>query len=159
MIEMFRVMFSDALFAFVVPGLVIGSLSIFIGACLPSLLNKYKLVLIVSGVLVVLFFTFHAGRHREVIKYEQKILIQKVLIAELKTKSAKIETKVITEYVDKIKFVEKIKEVKTNVYVTQKDDSACVISADASADISRLLNSAGRGQLPPAPRTLDGKAR
>lgn len=157
--EIARTMFSDALFAFVVPGMALGSISVFVGVCLPSILNKYKVVLIVLGALVVIFFTFHAGRHREVIKYEQRILIQKVLIAELKTKSAKIETKIITEYVDKVKFVEKIKEVKTNVYITQKDDSACVISAGASSDLARLLNSAGRGQLPAAPRASDDQAR
>lgn len=159
MIEIFTAIFSNALFSFVVPGIVIGLISIIVGFLLDSVLNKYKIVLILAGFLVVLFFTFQAGRHIEVVKYENQVNIQKAIISDLKVEAAKIETKIVTEYIEKIKFVDKIKEVKTNVYVTQKDDSACVISAGASADIARLLNSASRGELPEPPRAFDGQTQ
>ena len=81
-------------------------------------------------------------------KYERKALADRALIAELQTKSAIIETKIVTEYVDRIKIVDQIKATKTKIYVTKNDDSACVISLSTSDAIAKLLNSATDGKVP-----------
>ena len=116
---------------------------------------QYKIAAVIAGITLVLAMTFQGGRTYEINKYEKQSLIDKALIEELQTKSAIVNTKIVTEYIEKIKYVDRIKEVKTNVYITKKDDSACVISPSTSSDIARMLNSASKGKIPEPPNRID----
>lgn len=123
------------------------------------MLLRYKILLLILIFITSSAYFFQGGRNFEVGKYEKQALIDKALIAELQTKSAKVDIQIVTEYVDKIKYVDRIKEVKTNVYVTKKDDIACVISPSTSHDIARMLNSASKGKIPEPPTGTDGSTK
>ena len=155
MIESF---FSHLVFSFIYPGIILGVILLIASYFIPTILDQYKILMRTLGLVLVLFFVFQDGRKIESEKYEKQLAAGELQIAEMEKKSAKVDTQIVTEYVDRIKYVDKIKEIKTNVYVTEKDDSACSISSSSSSTISRLLNSASQGRLPDSTPTIDGKA-
>ena len=155
MIESF---FSHLVFSFIYPGIILGVILLIASYFIPTILDQYKILMRTLGLVLVLFFVFQDGRMIESEKYEKQLAAGELQIAEMEKKSAKVDTQIVTEYVDRIKYVDKIKEIKTNVYVTEKDDSACSISSSSSSTISRLLNSASQGRLPDSTPTIDGKA-
>jgi hypothetical protein len=148
MFAMLQILISDAVFAMIVPGISLGILSIIASIFIPPLFSKYKIPLQLGGLILIIFFVFQSGRYSESIKYKEQSLLDKVEISALKAKSAEINTETVIQYVDKIKIVEKIKEVKVNVYVTKEADSMCVIDPATGANITRLLNAAAVGKLP-----------
>lgn len=86
----------------------------------------FKGVLVLS--LVVGSFVF--GRYTLESEYAQKISQIKLKFQEIEAKSAKINTVVVTEYVDRVEYIEKqgksiIKEIP--VYITKEVDSQCKI--------------------------------
>ena len=133
-------------------GIIIGCGLVLVSLIMPAAFYQYSVVSLIGGVLLIALCFFQYGRLVEVEKYEKQTLINNAHIAELETKSAVVDTKIITEYVDKIKYVDRIKEIKTDVYITKEDDSGCVISASTSDSITRMLNDASKGILPETPR-------
>ena len=73
-------------------------------------------------------------------------------IAELKVQAGEVTFQTVTKYVDRIRVVEKIKEVKVIEYVSKEADAKCVIGVDTSDNIRLLLNNAAKGIVPPSPR-------
>lgn len=139
---------NNIVFALIVPGILTGIVCVVAGSFLPTFLSKYKLLLQLLGLGLILFFVFQGGRSSENSKWKQKELEYQVEIAALQVKSANINTKIIIKYVDRIKIVEKIKEVPTIVYVDPAADAACVINKDTDKKIKNLLDNAATGKLP-----------
>ena len=154
---MLESIYSHFIFSFVYPGIILGIFLIVISYFIPIILEQYKLLVRTFGYVLLIFFVFQDGRMSESSKYEKQIAIAEKRITEMEKQSALVQTQIVTEYVDKIKYVHRIKEIKTNVYIKEKDDSACVISLDASNDIRMLINSASQGRLPDAPTPVDAK--
>lgn len=71
--------------------------------------------------------------------------------AELHTKSVESTANATIQYVEKIKYVDRWKEVKTNVYVTKTDDEKCVIDPGTRKSIRMLYNDSIEGRLPESP--------
>lgn len=155
MFDFIGVFFSNLTYALIIPGLCFGVLMIVVSLFIPISLGTYKVPMQILGIVLVVFFTFQSGRFSEHNKYEAKALADRLVIVQLEKKSADIGTVVVTKYIDRISVVEKIKEVKTNVYITKEADSQCVISPNISADITRLLNGSGQGVVPEPPGTPD----
>lgn len=114
----------------------------------PSTWLKYKIPLYILGLGLIIFFIFQSGKSSENAKWKQKELEYQVEIAALQVESAKINTEIVVKYVDKIKIVEKIKEVPVIEYVDRVADAACVITDDTANKIRNLLNNAAIGKLP-----------
>ena len=146
---------SNIVFSLILPGLSVGCLLIIVSFFIPTTHVMYRAPIQILGVIILVFFLFQAGRFSEFQKHEKDRLTNIALVAELKAKSEKINTETIVRYVDRIKVVEKIKEVKTNVYITKEADAACVIGTNTSRELTRMLNSSARGRIPDAPRKID----
>ena len=156
---MIESIFSHFMFAFIYPGIILGVILLAASCFIPTVMEQYKILMRVIGLVLIIFFVFQDGRMSESEKYEKQLAASEIKIADMEKRSAKINTQIVTEYVDRIKYVDKIKEIKTNVYITEKDDSACIISPDASDSIRLLINSAAKGRIPDAPISVDGKAK
>lgn len=140
--------FSELLFNLIIPGLGLGILSLILSIFVPTSLSQYKIPLQLGGLVLVIFFVFTAGRFSEHKKYEAEAAQLRFEIAEQTAMANRISTDVIVQYVDRIKIVEKIKEVKVITYVTQEDDVACRIDPSTASRIRMLLNTSAKGQVP-----------
>lgn len=158
MFDILKILISDAIFAMIVPGIFLGVLCILGASYIPLVFSQYKIPIQVGGLILVIFFVFQSGRYSESIKYKEQALLDKVEISALKAKSSEITTETIIKYVDRIKIIDKIKEVPVNVYVTKEADSKCVIDATDFNNITKLLNSTASGGIPQRPTTsgVDG---
>jgi hypothetical protein len=151
--------FNSILFHLIIPGISFGILLIIASTFIPPVFMAYKIPAQLLGLVLIVFFVFQAGRYNEVNKEEKAVLVNNVKVAEKAVASEKINTVATIQYVDRIKIVEKIKEVPTNVYVTQKADIQCPIDLNTSVDIAKLLNSAIRGTVPNTPSDIGTKAK
>lgn len=148
MFSFIGIFFTDLLFNLIIPGIGLGLLSLIISIFIPSTFAQYKIPLQVFGVVVFVFFMFTAGRLSEHKKYEAEAAALRLEIAVQTGLANAISTDVLVKYVDKIKIVEKIKEVPVETYVTSTDDAACKIDGPAAVRIRSLLDSAAKGQVP-----------
>jgi hypothetical protein len=108
--------------------------------------NLLTQIIIAAALLVASFFV---GVFYEDSKWEAKMAKAEAEIAELKIKSDKVTIKVVTEYVDRIKYVEKIQKVNIPIYITKEDDAKCTINQGAID----LINSGATNT--PAPPVTD----
>jgi hypothetical protein len=143
---LFSLLANNIIYPLIVPGLMAGVMAIIVSIFIPSLLSQYKLPLLAGGIVVVLFFTFYAGKYSE----ESKNAIQQ---AEMK---AEINQEVVVKYVDKIKYVTKWKEVPINVYVPVKADAQCIIDSSTASNIRMLYTNSIKGDFPTTPASVDG---
>jgi hypothetical protein len=95
--------------------------------------------------LVLLAGSFFAGVKYQDSKWETKMQIANAEIDRLKVESGKVTIQVVTEYVDRIKYIEKIQKVNIPIYITKEDDAKCVINQGAVD----LLNSGATNTPPP----------
>lgn len=159
MFDILKILISDAIFAMIVPGIFLGVLCILGASYIPLVFSQYKIPIQVGGLILVIFFVFQSGRYSESIKYKEQALLDKVEISALKAKSSEITTETIIKYVDRIKIIDKIKEVPVNVYVTKEADSKCVIDRTTSSNLTRLLNAASEGRVPGTPNSPNGNTK
>lgn len=97
-------------------------------------MNKY--LVIVIGVILLCGGAFYKGRMMgiETTETKWKLVVAKAdaKIAELQAQGAQTTVQVVTKYVDKVKIVKEKGDViiqKVPVYITQADNSRCVIPA------------------------------
>lgn len=155
MLELLKMFSSDMLFTLIVPGIFVGIALLLAGKFLPDVFVQYKLPATLAGLALCIFFVFQSGRYNEYSKWKLEDAKQQVEIALLRAKSAEVNVEVVTKYVDKIKYVEKIKEVPVNVYVDKEADLRCVINPNTSDNIRMLINSSLEGKLPDGPIRVD----
>ena len=143
--------FSDLLFNLIIPGMGLGLLCIIVSFFIPSTLAIYKIPLQIGGLVLVVFFVFTAGRFSEHKKYEAEAAELRMEIATQTALANRISTDVMVQYVDKVKVVTQIKEVKVTEYVNSQDDQACRIDNDTAIRIRLLLDNAAKGSVPSSP--------
>lgn len=156
MLDLLKLATSELLFTLIVPGLFAGFGLLLAGKFLPDLFSQYKLPATLAGALLVLLFTFEAGRYHEVSANALQIAQLNAQVAELKAKTAEVTVETVTKYVDKIKYVDRWKEVPVNVYIPKEADARCIINPDTASNIRMLYNSSNEGILPSAPFSADG---
>lgn len=152
---MLQTFISNILFALIVPGIFLGMLGIIGSKFIPIKFLMYKVPMQLIGVVLIVFFVFQSGRYTEHNKYEAAKLVEQVKVAQRDTKSENVNVATVIRYVDRVRVVEKIKEVKTNVYVTKDADSACVIGPDVSSSVAKLLNESAKGIVSATTNQLD----
>lgn len=116
---------------------------------------KYLSMLIL--IIAVLSATYFKGRHDVQVKWDLQVLETQKEIAELKAKQSEVTTKVVTEYVDRVKIVkEKGDTVVKYVdrYITEEQDNNCVIGNN----VVSLHNAAAENRLPTTAEVTDGTA-
>jgi len=156
MFDFFANFLNNFLFTMIIPGIMAGIALILCAGFLPLV---YKIPAQVLGLVLVVFFVFQSGRYFEVNKAEKAKLENALKVEKIEKAGEKINTETVIRYVDRVKIVEKIKEVKTNVYVTKETDNACVLDLGASRDIARLLNDSARGVVPRTPGDVGSTAK
>lgn len=139
---------NEILFSLIIPCILLGAAMIFGSKFIPSLLPQYKLPLQIGGLVLVIFFVFQYGREWEFDKQKIQREADKLLIETLSTKSKDSGVKIQKIYVEKIRYVDKIKEVPVIEYVDKEADGKCVIEPSVGIGIAKLLNAAAAGKLP-----------
>lgn len=147
---------NNVIYPLIVPGLMSGALAIIVSVFIPNVLAQYKLPILASGIVAVLFFTFYAGKYSEESKYNIAQAEQKAENARLNAKSKEINQDVVIQYVDRIKYVTKWKEIPINVYIPKEADSKCVIDPSTGDYIRMLISTSIKGELPGTTFTVNG---
>jgi hypothetical protein len=139
---------SAIIYPLIIPGLVIGIIMVLCGMLIPRFVG-IKLPLTAGGLLVIVFFVFFAGSHSESIKWKEEVARQQLEISRLNVASGESTIKTVTQYVDRVKIVEKVRKEFVNVYVdkiiTPKIDLAF---GDLPVAFTRLHDSAVKGVIP-----------
>ncbi len=159
MLELLSMLTSELIFTLIVPGIFVGLGLLIFGNFLPSAFVQYKIPMIVTGIFLVLFFTYESGRYSEYSANKLKDAATKIELAELRAKAGEITVETIIEYKDRIKYVEKIKEVPIDVYIPKEANSACVINDVTGANIRMLINTSNQGIPAAAPIRVDGTTK
>jgi hypothetical protein len=120
----------------------------------PDKLFKFKILLLIIGTVLISSTLYYAGKKDERISNDLvKANIEKQL-AEAKAKSANKTIQVVTEYVDRVKVIEKEKIV----YQTKIDEvlnEEIVTKYPVPNGFIRLHNSAAEGSIPGGSRDTD----
>lgn len=118
-------------------------------------LVKYAAIaLLVAG---LAYSLYNRGQKSVQVKWDLERAQTAQVIADLKAKSAEVTTKVVTEYVEKVKIVKEKGDTIVKLvpkYITTEDNAACTINRGAI----RVLNSAAnQDELPATPASTDGQ--
>jgi len=139
----------------IIPGIVLGAAAILFSFFIPRTIAQFKLAFLIGGVISVLTFTYFAGKQSESIRWETKEKDLQVEMAILKATSAEVETIIVTEFVTKVKEIEKIRVEYETVYVpqfiTKEADSACTLTNG----FTRVHDSAAKNVVPGTPEATD----
>lgn len=111
---------------------------------------KQYLYLIVAVLLAaVIFGSYQFGKSNERASWELKMVEAELKIKELESRAPIITEKIVTEYVDRIKYIDRVKvEVATiKEFVTVENDASCSINNG----FVQLHNAAAAAEYPGAP--------
>ena len=129
----------------------ISFLGLVIGILIPIPLH-YKMALYAGLSMLLCLSSFTIGLSVNDQHWQVKVKDMQVQIAQLETQSSNITTKVVTEYVEKVKIVEGKTHViikKVPEYITKESDAKCSINTGSI----ELLNSAAENKVPESTRT------
>lgn len=93
------------------------------------MLRVYIILAIVASFCIAMAGAFYKGKADERREWEVKMLKAEVQIKDLEKRAAIINEVVVTKYVDKIQYIDRVKVTTVKEYVTVADDSACKINA------------------------------
>jgi hypothetical protein len=81
-------------------------------------------------VLGSLYYAYNKGKEHESMEWQVKMAAAQEQIRELESRAPIISEVIVTQYVDKIRYIDrvKIKDVVIKEYVTVENDAACVIN-------------------------------
>lgn len=106
--------------------LVIGILIFLVGYILP--VGKYEIVFQFVGVLLLVCGVYLQGKEAEKVGWEKKLAEAELQISQLETKSKEVNEVIITKYVPKIQYVEKVRTQVVKEYVTVESDAKCEVN-------------------------------
>ena len=147
-------MIDSILFKFIVEGLFTGIAFLILYIVIPAGFIKLKFISLILGCLLSGTFLFYSGKKVELDRQEVNRLRLEAEIAELQIQSKNRTEKIITEYVDRIKVIEKERIVyatKTNEILNDK----IINDYPVPNGFIRLHNSAAEGTIPEGPRNSD----
>jgi hypothetical protein len=129
----------------IVPGIFVGAILLIGGSFLPSMFAQYKIPAQLIGVALVLFFTFQSGRYSISSEYQLQNAADTALIENLKAQSVNNNVAIVTEYKEKIKYVDIWRDLPVRVYVTEVADAKCIIDNSTSDNIRMLFTNSSKG--------------
>lgn len=92
-------------------------------------MNRIYLILaLVLAVILSFYLAFNFGKTEERKEWEEKFAKASAEIQVLEAKAAIINEVVVTKYVDKIRYVEKVKVKTVKEFVTAEADKSCTIN-------------------------------
>jgi len=92
------------------------------------MMRIYIICGVVAGILLSFYMVFSFGRSQERKEWELKYAKAAAEIKELETKAAEVNNVVVTKYVNKIKYVDKVKIQTVTQFVSNDADKSCVIN-------------------------------
>lgn len=92
------------------------------------MLRVYMIIAIIASFCIAMAGAFYKGKADERRDWETKMLQAEVKIKDLETRAAKVTEVVVTKYIDKIQYVDRVKIANVKEFVTVVDDSACTIN-------------------------------
>jgi hypothetical protein len=144
------------IYPLIIPGFLAGIISIIVSIFVPTFFPQYKYILQAVGAVLILVSTFMGGHWFA----ERSIAIERAEVqaenARLASKSTEATLTSTIQYIEKIKYVDRWKEVKTNVYITSEADQKCVIDPATRKSIRMLYNGSIQGLVPEATGTSNG---
>lgn len=129
----------------------ISFLGIILGLLIPIPVH-YKMALYSGLGMLLCLNSFAIGVSVNEETWQSKVKDMQVKIAQLEAQSSEVTTKVVTEYIEKVKIVEGKTHViikKVPEYITKESDAKCSINNGAIW----LLNSAAENKVPESTRT------
>lgn len=129
----------------------ISFLGLILGILIPIQLH-YKMTLYAGLGMLLCLSSFTIGLSVNEEHWQVKVKEMQIQITQLETKASNITTKVVTEYVEKVKIVEGKTHViikKVPEYITKESDAKCSINTGAI----ELLNAAAENKVPESTRT------
>lgn len=157
-VNWFMNLINEFIFVLIFPGILLGVAAIVGSKFIPNLLPQYKLPLQIGGLILTLFFVFQAGRQWEYDKNKTKEDAEKALAVKRSRDADKVSANTKTSYAGKINNVEKLKNEKTDLYVSKESDNMCTISNSTSSSIAKLLNSSA-GWVPNTTKRVNGTTK
>lgn len=106
--------------------LVTGILIFLIGYILP--VGRYEIIFQFVGVLLLVCGVYLQGKESEKIGWEKKMAEAESKISQLETKSKEVNEVIITKYVPKIQYVEKVRTQVVKEYVPVESDAKCEVN-------------------------------
>ena len=86
--------------------------------------GQYRVAVQFVGIVLLSYMLFLSGKDSERDVWEEKMSEAKVEMANLRAASEKVNTQTIIKYVDKIKYVDRIKTQVVTEFVTKENDAA-----------------------------------
>jgi hypothetical protein len=129
----------------------ISFLGLVLGVLIP-IPAHYKMALYSGLGMLLCLNSFAIGVSVNEANWQVKVKDMQIQIAQLETKTAEVTTKVVTEYIEKVKIVEGKTHViikKVPEYITKESDAKCSINTGAI----ELLNAAAENKVPESSRT------
>jgi hypothetical protein len=149
---------NNVIYPLIVPGLMAGVISILFSFFIPNAVAQYKMAFLLGGIVLVLFFTFYAGKYTEESKHAITISQQKADIAHWKAKSGEITYQTVIKYVDRINTIEKVKTEYVTVYVDRWLTKEIDTKFPLPRAFIRVHDAAIEGNLSGTPLETDGNA-
>jgi hypothetical protein len=92
------------------------------------MMRIYIICGIVAAAILGLYMVFSFGRSYERTEWELKYAEAAAAIKNLETKAAEVNNVVVTKYVNKIQYVDKVKIQEVTKFVSSESDKSCVIN-------------------------------
>ena len=90
--------------------------------------GQYRVAVQFVGIVLLSYMLFLSGKDSERDVWEEKMSEAKVEMANLRAASEKVNTQTIIKYVDKIKYVDRIKTQVVTEFITKENDAACTVN-------------------------------
>ncbi len=92
------------------------------------MLRVYMIVAIIASFCIAMAGAFFKGKADERREWETKMLQAEVKIKDLEKRAAVINEVIVTKYVDRIQYVDRVKVTTVKEFVTVADDAACTVN-------------------------------
>ncbi len=99
---------------------------IVIGYLIPF--DGYKISVQFAGIVLLTTMVFFAGKSSERDYWKNQAIEAELEISYLRAKSSDISTEIVTKYVDKVRIIERNRDIPVSVYVNNEDSAKCVIN-------------------------------
>lgn len=88
----------------------------------------YLFLILLLAVIISFYVSFSLGKTEERKEWEHKFALAEIEIKNLEAKAPVINEVIITKYVDKIRYVDKVKVQTVKEFITVENDKACVVN-------------------------------
>lgn len=88
----------------------------------------YLFLILLLAVIISFYISFSLGKTEERKEWEHKFALAEIEIKNLEAKAPVINEVIITKYVDKIRYIDKVKIQTVKEFITVENDKACVVN-------------------------------